>query len=84
MKKVLLAISFLLLLYATSTGIAKPNVGSIVSPNANPCCRYWDVKMTYQVDEHGVAHLVGMECITGGTKTCLDDCVCNDINPIPA
>lgn len=40
--------------------------------------------MTYQVDDHGVAHLVGFECITGGTKTCHDDRVCNDINPIPA
>lgn len=84
MKKILFAMGLLTLMCSYSTSTAKPNVSSIVSPNANFCCRYWDVKMTFKMDDQGVAHLVGFECLTGGSKTCVDGCECNDINPIPA
>lgn len=83
MKKTLLTLGILTLLHFSFISMGKSNDVSIVSPNANPCCRYWDIKMTFVYDENGVPVLVGFECLTGGTKTCIDGCACDDINPIP-
>lgn len=79
-KRFLLLVGVLL---CTGVGSGMANHGTVVSPDANLCCRYWDVKASFVTDENGQTHMTGFECYTGGTKTCLDGCECNEIIPTP-